>query len=154
MMKNSTDSSNAECGWLAVVIPNTKPLSENEEGLLVINTFMDYLHSACLSVKKEECDKWLDKMKRLEESYCEVIESDGSEEVSHPVYDYVMTAYGIFMWKWRFEHLMERTTNPIESCMNVLCKDRYGLGSVRSASFVNRYRMLVMWILERIEERK
>ena len=29
-MKNSTDSSNAECGWLAVVIPNTKPLSENE----------------------------------------------------------------------------------------------------------------------------
>ena len=30
MMKNSTDSSNAECGWLAVVIPNTKPLSENE----------------------------------------------------------------------------------------------------------------------------
>ena len=127
---------------------------ENEEGLLAINTFMDYLHSACLSVKKEECDKWLDKMKRLEESYCEVIESDDSEEVSHPVYDYVMTAYGIFMWKWRFEHLMERTTNPIESCMNALCKDRYGLGSVRSASFVNRYRMLVMWILERIEERK
>ena len=30
MMKNSTDSSNAECDWLAVVIPNTKPLSENE----------------------------------------------------------------------------------------------------------------------------
>ena len=30
MMKNSTDSSNAECGWLAVAIPNTKTPLENE----------------------------------------------------------------------------------------------------------------------------
>ena len=35
---------------------------------------------------------WFVKMMRLVERYCEVIESVGCEEVSHTVYDYVMTA--------------------------------------------------------------
>ena len=30
MMKNSTDSSNAECGWATEDVPNAKPLLENE----------------------------------------------------------------------------------------------------------------------------
>ena len=57
------------------------------------------------------------------------------------------------MWKWKFEHLMQRSSNPIESCMNWMNSDLFGFGAIRSASVFCRYKQLVLWILHSIERR-
>lgn len=36
------------------------------------------------------------------------------------------------MHTWRYNHLMMRTTNPIEICMSSLCRRMSGLGCARS----------------------
>ena len=48
---------------------------------------------------------------------------------------------------------MERTSNPVESCMSWLTRDLFGMGSIRNAGFFNRYRMLLMWMLQCVERR-
>jgi len=58
-----------------------------------------------------------------------------------------------FMWRWKFEHLMQRSSNPIESCMNWMNSDLFGFGAIRSASVFCRYKQLVLWILHSIERR-
>jgi len=54
---------------------------------------------------------------------------------------------GVWMYKWNNNHLMETTSNPVESCMKWLNEDLFGMGKPREASLFNRYRMLVMWLL-------
>lgn len=44
--------------------------------------------------------------------------------------------------------MMEMTSNPVESCMKWLKEDLFGLGNPRDSSLFNRYRLVVMWILD------
>ena len=59
----------------------------------------------------------------------------------------------LFMHTWRYNHLMMRTTNPIESCMSSLCRRMSGLGCAREANLFNHYRILVTWMILRMKKR-
>ena len=54
----------------------------------------------------------------------------------------------MFMCDWKFNHMMMRSSNPIESCMSVLLRDFNGKGEVREATFFNHYRSLVQWMFQ------
>jgi len=58
------------------------------------------------------------------------------------------------MHLWQFEHLMETTSNAVESCMKWLRDDIFGLGDVRATGLFNRYRILVMWMMYCCHTRK
>ena len=60
----------------------------------------------------------------------------------------------MFMCDWKFNHMMMRSSNPIESCMSVLLRDFNGKGEVREATFFNRYRSLVQWMFQCKEKRR
>lgn len=113
---------------------------DNEVEIMTLNVIMECYNNACLAIDKKECDEWLERMKN-----CEVLFN--GEDDYHPLWDYIVNIDGTFMHEWKFNHLMERTTNPIESCMSVLCRDLNGLGKTRAGSFFNRYRMVLCWCL-------
>ena len=54
----------------------------------------------------------------------------------------------MFMCDWKYNHMMMRSSNPIESCMSVLLRDFNGKGEVREATFFNHYRSLVQWMFQ------
>ena len=60
----------------------------------------------------------------------------------------------MFMCDWKFNHMMMRSSNPIESCMSVLLRNFNGKGEVREATFFNRYRSLVQWMFQCVEKRR
>ena len=60
----------------------------------------------------------------------------------------------MFMCDWKYNHMMMRSSNPIESCMSVLLRDFNGKGEVREATFFNPYRSLVQWVFQCVEKRR
>ena len=58
------------------------------------------------------------------------------------------------MWRFQYNHMMEITSNPVESCMKWLKEDLFGLGNPRDASLFNRYRLMIMWIMECSDKRR
>ena len=63
------------------------------------------------------------------------------------VADYMRETTGVWMWEFKYNHLMETTSNPVESCMSWIQKDLFGLGNPRDEGLFNRYRLLLMWII-------
>ena len=115
----------------------------NEEMIDSINHFIDCFRLACISTTEKECKSWLQAMKEEEE------EGAGGSAV----YEYVKKFEGVFMWKWKYNHLMERTSNPAESCMAVLKRNMTGMGCAREGSFFNRYRVLLIWLCGTLQNR-
>ena len=60
----------------------------------------------------------------------------------------------VWMWRFQYNHMMEITSNPVESCMKWLKEDLFGLGNPRDASLFNRYRLMIMWIMECSDKRR
>ena len=60
----------------------------------------------------------------------------------------------MFMYDWKYNHMMMRSSNPIESCMSVLLRNFNGKGEVREATFFNRYCSLVQWMFQCMEKRR
>ena len=119
----------------------------------VFNSIITHFRDACVSVDEKECREHLKCIEQLELKYKdEKVEKDLNES-DHPVYDYIMTLDALFMYKWHHNHMMQMTSNPVESCMSVLRRDLFQNGAIRSVSFFNRYRMLLMWIIVRIKQR-
>ena len=58
------------------------------------------------------------------------------------------------MYDWQYNHMMMRSSNPIESCMSVLLRNYNGKGEVREATFFNHYRSLVQWMFQCVEKRR
>lgn len=134
---------NIQDKWNHVYPPLRK---DNELGITVLNAMIECYNNACIAIDEEECGDWLERMKT-----CEVMYS--GDDDSHPMWDYIVEIDGTRMCKWKFNHLMERTSNPIESCMSALCRDLNGLGKTRAGSFFNRYRMVLCWSLMCMKKR-
>ena len=118
------------------------------ESIEALNEFVKCLNGACIATTRRECKEWIERMKCCESQFRE--EDDGET----PVSDYVKRRWWLFMHTWRFNHLMVRTTNPIESCMSSLCRRMCGLGCAREANLFNRYRILVTWMILRMKRRR
>ena len=116
---------------------------KNEKNVVVFNKFMEMFKKACLSTEKRECEKWLREMKQLEEAKCGY----------HFCWKYLTDINEVFMYHWRYNHMMMRSSNPVESCMSVLKRNLTGKGSPRDETFFNRYRMLIEWVFYCIEKR-
>ena len=65
------------------------------------------------------------------------------------VYDYILTVDSIFMYTWKYGHMRQMTSNPVESCVSVLSRDPFQNGVIRA--FMNRYRMVLKWMLLRMK---
>ena len=124
-------------------------IEENGDAINTFNHMIECYRCACLAIKREECEEWMAKMKSLEVHYSQT----ESEEGDCPVYDYAADIDEVFMWKWKYNHLMQRTSNPIESCMSLLCRDFLNRGTIRESSFFSRYRSLVIWMMINIMKR-
>ena len=125
-------------------------VEENGAALRTFNRMVECYRCACLAMKKEECEEWMAKMKLLEMKYSQAEDPDDP----CPVYDYVADIKGVFMWKWHYNHLMQRTSNPIESCMSLLCRDFLNRGTIRESPFFSRYRSLVIWMIINMKKRE
>ena len=60
------------------------------------------------------------------------------------VADYMRETTGVWMWEFKYNHLMETTSNPVESCMSWIQKDLFGLGNPRDKGLFNSYRLLTV----------
>ena len=118
----------------------------------VFNSIINHFRDACMSVNETECYGHLKCIKELELEYKDK-DKKTKKKSKHPVYDYIVELNSLFMYSWKNNHMMQMTSNPVESCMSVLCRDLFQNGIIRSSSFFNRYRMLLMWIVVRIKQR-
>ena len=109
-----------------------KITQSSTDSINALNEFISCLNKACIATTRRECEDWLERMEIVELNF----RDDDDGEL--PVSEYVEKRKGLFMWKWRYNHLMVRTTNPIESCMSCLCRKMSGLGSAREANLFNR----------------
>ena len=116
---------------------------DNRENVMDFNQFVGFFWKACISVTEEEKDGWMAKMEDLEKD----LDSGKREEKSCLCFKYLKSLPEMLMYRWKFNHLMIRSSNPIESCMSMLKGDVTGTGSAREAGFFNRYRILIEWIL-------
>lgn len=123
---------------------------QNRENVKDFNRFVGLFWKACLSVTEEEANEWLAMMEEMER------ELDGGIPESQKCCccKFLQTLPELMMHRWKFNHLMIRSSNPVESCMSMLKQDITGAGSAREAGFFNRYRILVQWILLCIEKRR
>ena len=122
------------------------PLSlEEEENVKLFNKYMNYYTEARLSIDADECKGYINKMKAMERTI--------NKDSLTPVTDYITSIDGVMMYKWKYCHLMEETTNPIEICMKELMSPRYGLKPCRDGSMLNKVRYLIRWMYERVETR-
>ena len=109
------------------------------------NKYMNFLNCARVSITEEECNGYLKQMELIEMSYSH------SDECS--VLEYIKEIPSIFMYKWRYNHLMEVTSNPVEICMKELKDERYSLNSCRNEIMFNKFRYLIRWMYDCVEVR-
>ena len=76
-----------------------------------------------------------------------------NSESEIPVTDYILSVDGVMMYRWKYCHLMEESSNPVEICMKELKSSRYGLKPCREATMINKVRYLIRWMYERVETR-
>lgn len=121
----------------------------------VINRMVSFYHKAIIATTKEECERWLNEAEKVEYNYSlqhyynpvGAIGGCDDQQLMTPLAKYMKDTKGVWMWEFAFNHLMETTSNAVESCMSWLKKDLFGLGNPRDACMFNRYRLLVMWMM-------
>lgn len=101
----------------------------------MLGKYMNYYTEARLSIDADECKGYINKMKAMERTI--------NKDSLTPVTDYITSIDGVMMYKWKYCHLMEETTNPIEICMKELMSPRYGLKPCRDGSMLNKVRYLI-----------
>lgn len=123
---------------------------ENRENVEDFNQFVGLFWKACLSVTEEEAEEWFALMEELEDG----LDPGLPKTMRCGCYKFLKSLPELLMYKWKYNHLMIRSSNPIESCMSMLKKDITGAGSARDVGFFSRYRILVEWILLSMEMRR
>lgn len=122
----------------------------NHDNVVDFNQFVQYYWKACISETEEEKNEWLHRMEDFERD----LDAGKTEEKKCGCYKFLEQFPEMFMCDWKFNHMMMRSSNPIESCMSVLLRNFNGKGEVREATFFNRYRSLVQWMLQCVEKRR
>lgn len=123
---------------------------QNRENVEVFNEFVGLFWKACLSVTEEEANGWMRMMEELEGE----LDPELPKSMRCCCCKFLKTLPELMMHTWKYEHMMIRTSNPIESCMAVLKKNITGAGSAREVGFFSRYRILVEWMLISMERRR
>lgn len=121
----------------------------------VLNKMVSLYREAVKATTKEECEMLLNEAEKLEFEYSLQHDCDpvGGVETCYNMNRmthlarYMKDTKGVWMWEFKFNHLMETTSNAVESCMRWLQIDLFGLGIPRNANLFNRYRLLVMWMM-------
>lgn len=125
-------------------------------GIEMFNIIVNLFRDATIAVSQQECDEYLQKIKQAELVFrrtVKVPDPRDRNESKNPIYDYVRKCEGVYMWKWKYNHLLEQTSNAVESVMNELTLNLFHKGVIRSSPFFDRYRLLVMLILLRMKQR-
>ena len=121
---------------------------QNVLAIDVLNYMIECTNNACLAIDKAEKEYWLSRMKQKENEY-----NGGELESENTVSHFIENIDGIYLSSMKYRHLMNRTSNPVESCMAWLCKNMDGSGGVRSIGIAERYRVMISWILNCVKRR-
>ena len=92
---------------------------------LIANTMFNWIIThfgdACVCVNEEECDSHLRCIQQLELNYKDKEVKKGK----HPVYDYIVKLDSLFMYKWKFNHMMQMTSNPVNCSVSQSASEWY-----------------------------
>lgn len=121
---------------------------QNVVAIDVLNYMIECTNYACLAIDKNEKEYWLSRVKMKENEY-----NGGTLVAEDTVSHYISNIEGIYLSSMKNRHLMNRTSNPVESCMAWLCCNLDGSGGARSIGINERYRVMISWVMNCVRRR-